>query len=116
PNSATRPFDTMSPKDFLLSSEFPAPPDPEKVLLAQGETTIAGEPAYYAEFRQRNFEDYPDGILMRVIIVKHQKTFYTLRYYETGNNKRLLSSFKSTRNWGLNSTFESVLSTMRFRD
>jgi hypothetical protein len=114
PNTTTKQFDNSSPKEFLLANEFPTPPDPEKVLLEQGEATIAGDPAYYVVFRQKNFEDYPDGLVMKKIVVKDRNKFYTIASYETGKNKEFISSINSPAGWLLNPTYDKIVFTLSF--
>jgi hypothetical protein len=115
PTAATRRFDNSSPKDFLLATEFPTPPDPEKTLLEQGGATIAGDPAYYVVFRQKNFESYPNGIIMKKIVVKDRNRFYTITSYETGKNNQYLSSINSPGAWLLTPTFDKIISTLTFK-
>jgi len=114
PNDKTRTLAALSPKAFILATAFPTPPSPDRVLMEQGDLLIDGAPAYYVLFRQKNFENYPNGIIMKKIEVKTQGKLYSISYYETAKNKPLIASIGSPNDWQLNPIFEEIISTIRF--
>jgi hypothetical protein len=113
PNAKTTALNAMSAKDFLLATQFPIPPDPNRALLSQGESTIDGVSAYFVVFRQTNFENYPNGIIMKEIEIKSQGKFFLVAYYETGQDKASVASIASPNDWQLNGVFGEILSTVK---
>lgn len=114
PNAKTQSLSDLNAKEFLLATEFPVPPDPNRAMLEAGDLTVDGVPGYYIVFRQKNFEAYPNGIIMKRVEIKYHGKFYGIAYYEAGKNKAFISQINSPSEWRLNPIFEQIVSSIKF--
>ena len=90
--------------------------DSRFTLLQQGNTTLGGEPAYYVVYRMTHYESYPNGVIFKKIETKYRNRFYFIVFNEEGKNRTAISAIKAPEGWGLNPSFEAIVSSFTFTE
>jgi hypothetical protein len=102
----TQSLSELSPKQYLLKNELY-----NRKLVREGETRVAGFPAYEIFFLQQNQGGWPDGMPWHLIAVKREGKILRLLYHEDAKHR---STIKSPDDWKLVPIFEKMLSTFSF--
>lgn len=98
----------LNPRDYLLKQIHELY---KRKLISEGETRVAGFPAYEIFFLQQNEGGWPQGKPYHLIAVKRESKILTISYYEDTKDR---ATINSPADWKLVPIFEKMLSTFSF--